>query len=136
MSRHTAREDVYKLTFEYLFSKLKNDTTLEVLLFDSTLSNEDKKYINEVYNGVINNFDELLSMIEKYAEGYAVDRIYKPDLAAMLLCTYELKYVSDVPPAVAISEAVELVKKYSTEKSNSFVNGILSSIYKELYGEM
>lgn len=135
MSRYTAREYVFKLTFEYLFHKTKNDVTLDVLLLDSTLTSEDKSYISQVYTGLMNHFDDVISLVEKYADGYAVDRIYKPDLTAMLLCTYEMKYFPEVPPAVAISEAVELVKKYSTDKSNSFVNGVLSSIYKELFGE-
>ena len=54
------------------------------------------------------------------------------DMAAKLIAAYEMKYMDDIPLSVSISEAVELVKTYSTEKSYSYVNGILSSVYKEL----
>ena len=89
-------------------------------------------YINTVYRGVIKHFDELKEIVAKYARGFDIDRIYKLDLAALLLAIYEMKYMDDIPLGTSIAEAVELVKTYSTEKSYSFVNGILSSVYKEL----
>ncbi|MEG1613305.1 MAG: transcription antitermination factor NusB [Clostridia bacterium] len=134
MSRRTARENVYRLTFEFLFYNTKNDTTLDVLLSDSALTNEDKIYITNVYDGIILHFDELKSLVEKYVEGYTIERVYKPDLAVMILCAYELKYMPEVPAPVAISEAIEIAERYSSEKSKSFVNGTLSSINKEING--
>jgi transcription antitermination factor NusB len=104
------------------------------MLMDTSLTDEDKQYITSTYDGVIAHFDELKALIAKYAEGYAVDRIFKPDLAVMLVCTYELKYATDIPAAVSISEAVEIAKKYSSEKSKAFVNGTMASIYKEIIG--
>lgn len=136
MSRRNAREIVYKLTFEFLFYEQANDTTLELLTMDSTLTDDDKEYIKRVYGGIIYNYEELVGLIEKYAIGFVTERIYKPDMAALLVSTYELKYEKDIPPAVSISSAVEFVKKYSSEKSNSFVNGILASINKHLKGEI
>lgn len=135
MSRRSAREIVYKLTFEFLFCEEANDTTLDLLLLDAGLTDDDKEYVKRVYGGIIYNFEELSGLIEKFAIGFVTDRIYKPDMAALLLSAYELKYEKDMPPAVSISSAVELVKRYSSEKSNSFVNGILSSINKYLKGE-
>ncbi len=135
MSRRIARENIYKLVFEYLFYDSLNQTSLELMLLDSNLSEDDKKYVIGVYEGVAAKKDELLELIEKHAKGFRIDRIFRPDLSALLIATYELKYCDDVPPAVAISEAVELVKKYSTDKSYSFVNGVLAGIYKEIKGE-
>ena len=70
-------------------------------------------------------------MVAKYAVGYDADRIYKPDLTALVIAAYELKYETEIPPAVVAASAVELVKRYSDEKSFSFVNGILSTLIKE-----
>ena len=81
--------------------------------------------------GVADNFSELKSMVAKYAVGYDADRIYKPDLTALVIAAYELKYETEIPPAVVAASAVELVKRYSDEKSFSFVNGILSTLIKE-----
>lgn len=135
MSRRIARENIYKLVFEYLFYDSLNQTSLELMLLDSNLTEDDKNYVMNVYEGVAAKKDELLALIEKHAKGFRIDRIFRPDLSALLIATYELKYLDDVPPAVAISEAVELVKKYSTDKSYSFVNGVLAGVYKEIKGE-
>jgi N utilization substance protein B len=89
-------------------------------------------YISTVYRGVISKYDELKDIVAEYARGFDVDRVYKLDLAALLLAIYEMKYMPDIPLGTSIAEAVELVKIYSTEKSYSFVNGILSSVYKSL----
>lgn len=131
MSRKTAREYAYKLIFEYIFSKVPNTRTFQLFAY-ADIDENDLHYLEKVYYGVIDNYSELLSVIEKYSHGFAVERIYKTDLSAMLLAIYEMKYMEDIPLSVSISEAVSLVKKYSTEKSNAFVNGILSSFYKEL----
>lgn len=134
-SRKKARDSVYKLIYEFLFSgRNPNSRTLSIIT-SVDIAEEDKDYINAVYFGVIENYDELVEIIAGYSNGFNLDRIYKLDLAALLLATYEMKYMDDIPLSVSISEAVELVKTYSTEKSNSFVNGILSSVYKSLSNE-
>jgi len=131
MSRKSARETVYKLIFEFLFSKKRNTLTEEVFAVDNTLTAEDKKYIEKAYSGIIEHFDELTGIVAEKAEGFVLDRIYKPDLAALLLSIYEITYMKDIPELVSISEALELVKVYSTDKSNSFVHGILAKYLEE-----
>ena len=135
MNRKIARDNVYKLVFEYLFYDELNQTSLELMLLDSNLDEDDRQYIIRVYEGVAAKKDELLDIIAAHAKGFTIDRIFRPDLAALLIATYELKYSKDVPGPVAISEAVDLVKLYSTKKSYSFVNGVLASIYKDLQEE-
>ena len=134
MSRKTSRENLYKLVFEYLFNKDANSPSLDIMLSSPDLSTDDVEYITSSYKGVISNYNELLSLIGSCAHGYVIDRIYKPDLAALLVATYEMIY-TDIPKLVAISEAVELVKSYSTEKSGAYVNGILAGIYKKITNE-
>ena len=88
--------------------------------------------MEKVYYGVIEKYDELKEIIVSHAQGFSFDRIFKPDLSALLLALYEMKYMPDIPNAVSINEAVELVKTYSTDKSHVFVNGILASVNKEM----
>ena len=133
MSRKVAREYAYKLIFEYTFLRVTNPRTLQMFVH-ADLDETDIAYLERTYNGVIAHYDEILSTISHYAHGFAIDRIYKPDLSALLLAIYEMKYENDIPLNVSISEAVILVKKFSTENSSSFVNGILSSVYKEIMG--
>lgn len=134
MSRKLAREYTYKLVFEFLFNLTPNTRTYGVFSH-SDLDETDVRYMEKVYYGVVNHYEELKSIITKYSQGFAFDRIYRTDLSALLISIYEMKYLDDIPPSVSISEAIVLVKKYSTEKSNSFVNGILSTVYKSLYGD-
>ncbi len=131
MSRKTARENVYKLVFEYLFNKDADSLSLELITSSPDVTDEDSSFITSVYRGVISHFDELTEIISSCARGFVLERIYKPDLTALLIAVYEMKY-TDVPKFVAISEAVELVKSYSTEKSGAYVNGILASVYKNM----
>jgi len=133
LSRKKARDAVYKLIYEYLFVGEENPKSLE-MISSADISENDFDYIREAYHGVIEMYPELVTIIEKYSDKFALHRIFKLDLAALLLAIYEMKYMSDIPRNVSISEAVELVKLYSTEKSHQYVNGILSSVYKELEG--
>lgn len=132
MSRIVARETAYKLIFEYLFNQNANDTTYNVLMSSEDLTEDDKQYVKDIYSGVVDEYEDLILIVEKYADKFTVDRMIRSDLAALLLSMYEMKCRKDIPNSVSINEAVELVKKYSTEKSGSYVNGILSSYYKEL----
>lgn len=131
MARILARSLCFKLIFEFEFQKEKNEITLEEFLNSSDLEEKDKDYIKTVYDGVIAHQDEILSIIQSNLKDYTVSRIYKTDLAILTLAIYEIKFLKDNPSKVIINEAVELSKKYSTDKSYSFVNGILASVVKE-----
>lgn len=131
MSRKTARETAYKLIFEYLFNKEKDSFSCQVLSSNPNVSKEDLDFTTSLYSGAVERFDDISEIIRKHAQGYSFDRIYKPDLSALVLAVYEMAY-TDTPKTVAITEALELVKTYSTEKSSAYVNGILASVYKDL----
>lgn len=131
MSRIQAREKAFILIYEYLFNHTKNDITLNNIVQDLSFSDDDKQYIVSVYNGVLDNYENLEGLIAQYAEGFKIDRIFKIDLGILLLAAYELKYMNDIPVSVTCNEAVNLTKVYSTEKSPSYVNGILANIIKK-----
>lgn len=133
MSRKIAREYAYKLIFEYIFTKETEDGISKDIIFqDPELSKIDSEYIESVVHGVKEHYDELLEIISRNAKNFKLERIFRADLAALLLAVYEMKYMPDIPMNVSIAEAVEIVKSYATEKSYQFVNGVLSGVYKEL----
>ncbi len=134
MSRKTARENAYKLVFEYLFNKEKDSLSYRGLIENPNVAKEDLDFISSLYLGVVEHFDDVVEKISRNAKGFSLERIYKPDLTAMIIAVYEMTYTT-TPKTVAISEALELVKAYSTEKSGSYVNGILASVYRELSDE-
>lgn len=133
MSRKIAREYAYKLIFEYIFTKETEDGISKDIIFkDPKLEKIDSEYIESVVHGVKEHYDELLEIISRNAKNFKLERIFRADLAALLLAVYEMKYMPDIPMNVSIAEAVEIVKSYATEKSYQFVNGVLSGVYKEL----
>ena len=117
--------------FEYTFYGVANDGTLELLLADADLTDDDKEFIANTYAGVLANEESLKKTIEANLDSYTLDRIYRPDLAVLLLATYELGEKT-APVPVIINEAVELSKKYGTDKSGAFVNGVLAKVAKDL----
>lgn len=129
MSRKDAREQVFQLVFEFCFVGEKNQMSLDRLL-ELPENEKEKDYIQSVYFGVVEHYDELCAKIAENSNGFALDRIFKVDLAIMLLASFEFLHY-DLPPAVAINEAVNLAKKFSTPKSASFVNGVLASLVKK-----
>jgi N utilization substance protein B len=118
LSRKKARDAVYKLIYEYLFLGEENPKSLEMIM-SADISESDYEYIQNVYRGVIDKYPELVAIIERYSDKFALHRIFKLDLAALLLAIYEMKYMKDIPHSVSISEAVELVK---TDRKSTRLN--------------
>ena len=82
--------------------------------------------------GLVNEHkEELLAVLDEKVERFAQYRIYAADRAILLLALAEIKYVEDVPPVVSVSEAAGLARKYSTENSASFVNGVLGGVINQ-----
>ncbi len=127
MSRRDARDVAFKLIFEFTFTKENKDFLIDEYSLELNLDGDDMSYIKEVYFGVISHYDELIQDISKYAENFSVDRIYKVDLALLLLAIYEIKYMEKIPFKVSVNEVIGLAKKYSTEKSVKYLNGVLSN---------
>ena len=128
MSRVISREETFKLIFEFCATGELNDLTVSEMI--ETNKEVDVDYVNNVYYGVVNHFDELKEDISKTTKSFSVDRIFKVDFALLLLALYEIKYMPDVPNAVSVNEVLNLSKKYSTEKSSSYINGILANFVK------
>ncbi len=85
-------------------------------------------YAREIVDGVGDHREEIDELISSYAQGWTIDRMPNVDRAVLRLASWELLHNPDVPSAVAIDEAVELAKQYSTDDSARFVNGVLGKI--------
>ena len=131
MSRRLAREDCFKLMFEYEFLKERNELSLFAYLEDENLTEEEKEFVKKEYDGLIEKNQEIEDIITKYLKDYTLQRVFKVDLAILKVAIYEMMFSQEnLPCGVIINEAVELAKKYSTDKSYSFVNGLLASVNK------
>mgnify|MGYP001102469347 FL=1 len=132
MSRRNARLNAYQLIFGYLFSKEIDEQSLSSMLEAEDIQDADGEYIKKVVYGVKEHYEELMALIADNSKNFKVERIYKPDLSALLLACYEMKYMEEIPLAVSINEVIEIVKTFSTENSSKFVNGVLKGVYNSL----
>ncbi|QZY52180.1 transcription antitermination factor NusB [Leucobacter tenebrionis] len=85
-------------------------------------------YAREIVDGVTDHRDQIDELIMSYAQGWTLERMPNVDRALLRLATWEILFNEEVPAAVAIDEAVELAKEYSTDDSSRFVNGVLGRI--------
>ena len=99
-------------------------------------ADEARDYARAVASGVKDHVAELDSKIAELAEGWPTDRQPVVDRNILRIATYEISYVESVPPIVAVNEAVELAKKYSTAESGKFVNGVLAGYLRGQKAEL
>jgi N utilization substance protein B len=87
-------------------------------------------YTGVLVRGVVDNQGRIDELLTTYSQGWTLARMPAVDRNVLRLGVYELLYVDDVPDAVAVSEAISLVRDLSTDESPTFVNGILGAIEK------
>ena len=130
--RRDSREAVYKILYSELFNSEIDDEFVKSVFEEHNLNREDKQFANSLLNCINQNKSEINDAISNLATGYNFDRIYSTDKCALIIAVCEMKYFNDIPSIVSIDEALFLVRKYSTEESLNFVNGILASLKKNL----
>ena len=123
--RSKARECAFKVIFASGFGE--NECRRAV--YRAAELNEDAtEYADKLVALVGQHRAELAEMLDRYAIGFSERRMFPVDRSVLLLALAEIMYIEDVPPVVSVDEAVGLVKKYSTEKSAGFVNGVLAAV--------
>ncbi len=88
-------------------------------------------FLNRLVLGVLEHFSELDRLIAKYSENWRLDRINTIDRNILRIALFELLYCEEIPPKVTINEAIDLGKRFGSEDSGSFINGILDRIQNE-----
>ena len=144
MTRTNAREIAVHFSFELGFSHASAQELLDAFFNKETFAllgeeeplyaefpnEKQQNYIIELVTGVAAHGAELDSYIEKYAIGWKFSRIDRVASAIMRVAMYEILYMPDIPNGVAINEAVEIAKKYETEETVKFINGILGKFVR------
>ena len=95
--------------------------------------NVDTEFYNRIIDGVIEKQPEIDEIISKCAPEWPIDQITPIDRIILEISVFELKYSQDLPPKVAIDEAIELAKQFGADNSSKFINGVLGSVYKILF---
>jgi N utilization substance protein B len=104
------------------------ETALAHLLAEGKLPEEDAAFVRELVSGVIQNKEKIDQHIKNFAPAWPVEQIPIVDRNILRLAIFEILLDNNVPVKVAINEAVELAKKFGSDSSSRFVNGVLGSV--------
>lgn len=128
-TRSELREKCMIILYQNEILNSKGDkTAIEDIIKDNIDYESD--FINLIVNGVIEKYDELNEIANKYMNDWTIDRIDKTGACILRIAIYELKY-TDTPQIVAINEAIELAKKYSDDSVRKIINAVLDKIIRE-----
>lgn len=127
--RRIAREVALQAIYAQELSE-DNIKVVETSIIDKSeeLPEELKPFAREIFESTVLHKDELDSYIKAKSENWTFDRIAIIDRLIIRMAICEFLYFEDIPPKVSISEAIEIAKKYSTDDSSAFVNGILDAV--------
>lgn len=136
-NRHLSRSIVMQTLYEWDFNggkKSKMEEILERNIGEFAPGLEDDKFVRELINGVLENKEKIDEIIIKTAPEWPLEQINLVDRNVLRLGIYELLFGKreEVPPKVAINEAIELAKSFGGETSGKFVNGVLGTIYRAI----
>ena len=128
------KEIAMELLFSMEISKNSYEQTIESFIenYEMDLKTIDLEYIKEVMKSVTDYKEEIDEIIKNSLINWTIERVSKVNLIIGRLAIAEMLYMDDVPEVVAINEAIELTKKYSDDKSVSFVNGALDKAFKNI----
>lgn len=130
MKRSESREALFILMFQSTFYKDADYTEIvNVATEEGEIEIDD--YAKVAFENIINRVSDIDSSIEGFLNKRSISRLSRVALSALRIAVYEIENQDDVPESVAINEAVNLVKKYDTQESASYVNGVLSSYVRK-----
>ncbi len=130
MTRSELREQTFRLIFSKAF-KIDEEREEQIhRYFECTeiLTQKDAAYVEARSKMIEEKLVEIDSLLNERTTGWKTTRMNKVDLAILRVACYELKYDEEIPTGVAINEAVELAKKYSSDEGPAFVNGVLAKL--------
>lgn len=134
MTRRETREEIFKILFRTDFYEKESLPEQKALFFEQLgeqeTDRENLAYIEQKLDSLLEHLEEIDDILNKAAKRWKTTRMGKVDLTLLRLAVYEIRYEEDMPEGVAINEAVELAKKYGTDDSSSFINGVLAKVVR------
>ncbi len=135
--RHLAREIVMQSLYQWDFRE--RPTGILPAIIDQNIAEfgagieDTKEFIEKTVDGIIDNIADIDALIKEYSTNWPTEQMALVDRNILRLGVYEMKHNSEIPPKVAINEAIELAKAYGGPTSGKFVNGILGAMYSKLF---
>ena len=131
-SRHLLRTIALQSLYEWDFheKKVALDDIIARITGEFGPGVDDPDFAKNIVHGVIDHQKEIDPKIEKAAPEWPLDQVSLVDRNVLRMGIYELLYSEEIPPKVAINEAIELAKAFGSDSSGKFVNGVLGTIYR------
>jgi N utilization substance protein B len=130
--RRMVREKVLQALYAHEISRQPLESLFENVLTGLSKDQDLEKFARNLVKKVIEVSDELDVLIKKKVANWEFGRLATIDMVILRMCICELLYFEDIPPKVSINEAIEIARRYSTEKSDKFVNGVLDSVFEDI----
>lgn len=132
MSRIETRESAVFFIYQTDFRNEEIEEQKRLFIEKNPSLEEDLDYFNVITSGVMDNRESIDKTISSFLKKWTINRIPKLDRAILEVAFFEIQNLDDIPVSVSINEAVRLSKRYGTEDSSSYINGVLSSFEKSL----
>ncbi|MGQ9646603.1 MAG: transcription antitermination factor NusB [Thermodesulfobacteriota bacterium] len=130
-TRRKSREIALQVLYQLDITKQKDPKAILAWPSQLSSSGERDQFMERIVVGVLEHGQEIDQLIERFSENWRLDRIHFIDRNILRMAVFEFLYCSEIPPKVTLNEAIDLGKKYGSEDSGSFINGILDRILKE-----
>ncbi|MBI2618622.1 MAG: transcription antitermination factor NusB [Ignavibacteriales bacterium] len=130
--RRVVREKVLQTLYAHEISRDPIDGVIDQVLIDLKKDQATFDFARRLVLKVVEAGAELDGIIRKRVANWEFSRLAVIDRVILRMCICELLYFEDIPPKVSINEAIEIARRYSTEKSDKFVNGVLDSVLDDL----
>ncbi len=130
--RRKAREYALQILFQYDLANGNLNETMEEFWKDKKVNSKIVSFCYQLINGTIDNLKEIDKCISKHSLNWKLERMSTVDRNVLRIATYELLFQRETPAPVVINEAIEVAKKFGTEDSAKFINGILDAIRRSL----
>lgn len=133
MSRRSARDTAFRLFYEYAINGEFNPATMDVMrdCFDKGMNDNAWDYVKRLIDLYKEHEQDVDDMIQANSKKWNLTHMAKVELSILRLGVCELKYCEEIHESITVNECVELAKRYASDKSSSFVNGVLAAVIGE-----
>ena len=131
-TRRKSRELALQALYQWNITRQDPFLILDQLKANFSPADEEDEFAQQIVVGVLEHYNHIDELIEKFLEHWRLDRISIIDRNILRMAIFELLFREDIPPRVTLNEAIDLGKRFGSEDSSSFINGILDRIQKEV----
>ena len=135
-SRRKSREMALQILYQMDFVELAPEKAIDVFCNSFATDDLDCEFIARLVTGVLENMDDIDEILSGISSKWRLDRMCTTDRNILRMSAFEIRYCQDIPPKVTISEAVEIGKRFGTEESGAFINGLLHNLITQTGGSV